>query len=158
MADFLRKQIVRGVYAPGARFPNRTTLAGSHQLAPMTVQRALEILQREGWLIARKGAPTTVADPLPLVAVHTQVIEGIGELFHDDSDGRRAVVEVVLDDDASSSTYVRLHSWSGSGNHPDLEQLVGQRLRVTVELLKPPGEAPDSPDAVVRVLPGMIDP
>lgn len=156
MADHLRRQIARGQYLPGSIFPTRDSLAIRHRLAPMTVQRSVNILQREGWLISGNGVPTRVADPLPLVPVHTQVIEGTAELDLQDDD-TVAIVEVVVDDDAPSSTYARLHSWSSMGEHPDLERLAGQRVRVTVEVLQPLDVTDDAPDAMVLTLPGMID-
>lgn len=147
---------MRGLYPPGTRFPTRVALANRHQLAPMTVQRSINILLREGWLVSGNGVPTTVANPLPLVAVHTQIIEGTGELELQD-DGRAAIVEVVVDDDDPAPAYLRLHSWSSTGRHPDLERLAGQRVRVTVQLLKPPSAEDGSPGAVVVPLPGMIE-
>lgn len=146
-----------GKFPPGSRFPTRRLLADKHQLAPMTVQRALGILQKEGWLVSGNGVPTLVANPLPLVAVHTHVIEGVGELYTEDG-GRVGVVELVVDDDAPSSVYVRLHNFSSAGDHHELQRLAGERLRVTVQVLKPPRDADDDAAAVVLTLPGKNGP
>jgi GntR family transcriptional regulator len=56
IADELRRAIVDGSLAAGARIPPAAELAQIHSVARRTAERATEQLQREGLLVSRPGA------------------------------------------------------------------------------------------------------
>lgn len=41
-----------------------------------------------------------------------------------------------LADDGHEGMFVRLQSWSESGDHTDLDQFIGKKIRVTVEVVE----------------------
>jgi len=47
-------------------------------------------------------------------------------------DGGQAKI-VQLDDDKEEGLFVRLHSWSKTGQHPELDSLIGKIVRITIE-------------------------
>lgn len=55
IADRLRNQIRRSVYRPGEMLPSLRALALEIQVNPNTVQRAYELLEREGVVESRRG-------------------------------------------------------------------------------------------------------
>ena len=61
----LREAILAGRLAPGARLPSTRGLASEQGLSRTTVQTAFEQLTAEGYLEARRGAGTFVAQSLP---------------------------------------------------------------------------------------------
>jgi len=67
----IRTQIARmvggGVLAPGARLPTIQQLANDLALAPGTVARAYKELERDGVVVSRRRAGTTVAAAPPKV-------------------------------------------------------------------------------------------
>ena len=72
----IRAQISRmvggGVLAPGVRLPTIQQLANDLALAPGTVARAYKELERDGVVVSRRRAGTTVAAAPP--KVHTREI------------------------------------------------------------------------------------
>ncbi len=58
----IRDLIVEGVFAPGGRLPSSRQLAEDWGLARNTILAALDQLAADGWLVARTGAGTFVAD------------------------------------------------------------------------------------------------
>jgi GntR family transcriptional regulator/MocR family aminotransferase len=62
----LRDLILAGELAPGTRLPASRRLAADYSLARVTVSAAYEQLQAEGYVAARVGAGTYVAEDLPL--------------------------------------------------------------------------------------------
>jgi len=54
------RRIKEGVYRPGAMLPGGERLAGEFGVAPMTVRRALDSLQDEGYIVRRQGKGTFV--------------------------------------------------------------------------------------------------
>jgi GntR family transcriptional regulator len=68
----IRAQISRmvggGVLAPGTRLPTIQQLANDLALAPGTVARAYKELERDGVVVSRRRAGTTVAAAPPKVA------------------------------------------------------------------------------------------
>ena len=68
----IRAQVARmvggGVLAPGARLPTIQQLANDLALAPGTVARAYKELERDGVVVSRRRAGTTVAAAPPKVA------------------------------------------------------------------------------------------
>lgn len=65
LAAVLRGRILRGVPPPGGRLPTEDALIASFGLSRKTVRNALRVLAEEGFLRARQGSGTYVADPLP---------------------------------------------------------------------------------------------
>jgi GntR family transcriptional regulator len=55
IADALRTAILRGDLKPGDRLPSHRKLAKEHELAPMTVRQAINLLQTEGFVDTRQG-------------------------------------------------------------------------------------------------------
>ncbi len=61
LADLLRARIESGELAPGDRLPSIVSLSQEHDLAPVTVRKAITQLQREGLIESRVGWGTFVA-------------------------------------------------------------------------------------------------
>ncbi len=77
----LRVAILAGQLPPGARLPSSRTLAATAGVARVTIDRAVEQLAAEGFVVSRVGAGTFVNDALPAAA---------------DDDGRRPVFRPAL--------------------------------------------------------------
>jgi DNA-binding GntR family transcriptional regulator len=60
LADLLRGQITNGKLAPGDRLPSIAALSQEHDLALVTVRKAIVRLQREGLVESRTGWGTFV--------------------------------------------------------------------------------------------------
>jgi DNA-binding LacI/PurR family transcriptional regulator len=60
LAD-LREQIFSGRYGPGATLPTRTELESRYQVSPVTLQRAMDVLAAQGFVIS--GSQGTVVAP-----------------------------------------------------------------------------------------------
>lgn len=43
------------------------------------------------------------------------------------------VLELSDTTEGENGVFVRLHSWSDTGEHPEIEQFRGQKVRITVE-------------------------
>jgi DNA-binding LacI/PurR family transcriptional regulator len=65
LAARLREKIVSGILKPGDRLPNRDELVRDTGLSPITVQAAIDRLVADGFLRARTGQGTFVADQPP---------------------------------------------------------------------------------------------
>jgi DNA-binding LacI/PurR family transcriptional regulator len=65
LAQILRKRIVSGEYPPGAQLPFREQLIADFHVSSITVQRALDALVRDGFVVARRKAGTFVAPHPP---------------------------------------------------------------------------------------------
>jgi GntR family transcriptional regulator len=61
LADLLRARIESGELAPGDKLPSIVSLSQEHDLAPVTVRKAITQLQREGLIESRVGWGTFVA-------------------------------------------------------------------------------------------------
>lgn len=61
IAARLRQQIVTGELAPGARLPTKLSLCGSFGVANATLQRTLDLLSAEGFLVSHGCRGTSVA-------------------------------------------------------------------------------------------------
>ncbi len=59
----LRSQILKGYYAPGARFPTEGVLARQFNVSRGTVVRAIHTLEQEGLLYRQQGRGTFVSLP-----------------------------------------------------------------------------------------------
>lgn len=63
ITDELRRRILSGQWAPGYRLPLETELAEEFGVARMTMNKALAILQRQGFIVRRKRLGTVVNHP-----------------------------------------------------------------------------------------------
>lgn len=64
VASSIRTAVVSGVLAPGAKLPSNRDLAQQHDVSLPTLQRAVALLQEEGWLVSRPSVGVFVsADP-----------------------------------------------------------------------------------------------
>src|SRR5262249_58554004 len=61
----IRRAILDGVVGPGTRLPSSRALAGDLGVSRTTTLLAVQQLQAEGYLTARRGSGTAVADELP---------------------------------------------------------------------------------------------
>jgi len=72
IADAIRKDILEGTYRPGDRLPSVRKLCETWNCTPGTIQRAYNLLAREGLLVSRAGRGTQVAGSVPQVKVQGQ--------------------------------------------------------------------------------------
>src|SRR5438552_3939786 len=63
IADYYRKQILDGVLSAGSHLPTCLELGQSLGLAPQTVNRAFDLLAREGLVHRRRSLGTIVGRP-----------------------------------------------------------------------------------------------
>jgi GntR family transcriptional regulator len=89
IADLLRKRIARGVWRQGEKLPSLETLMEEFGVARVTVRQAVELLSREGLLLAQRGKGTFVTStPTPRrwqrewQTVHASV-EALAQAFQD---------------------------------------------------------------------------
>lgn len=76
IADQLRSRIRRGVHKPGEMLPSLRALAIEIRVNPNTVQRAYELLEREGAVRSRRGVGMFVATaPSPADGDHEQRLQ-----------------------------------------------------------------------------------
>jgi GntR family transcriptional regulator/MocR family aminotransferase len=61
----IRRAILDGIVGPGTRLPSSRALAGDLGVSRTTTLLAVQQLQAEGYLTARRGSGTSVADELP---------------------------------------------------------------------------------------------
>ncbi len=70
----LRSDIVKGVYSPGNRLPNRSDIGQQFGVGMATVQKALDMLTEDGFIRARAGAGTFVVDNPPHLSDYALII------------------------------------------------------------------------------------
>src|SRR5262245_5530054 len=58
----IRRAILDGIVSPGARLPSSRALAGDLGVSRTTTLLAVQQLQAEGYLTARRGSGTSVAE------------------------------------------------------------------------------------------------
>lgn len=75
----LRGQIVRGQFAPGHRLPSRLEIVQQFGASIMTVQRALETLRSDGFVIATRGDGTYVSEHPPHLSRYAVVFPSAPE-------------------------------------------------------------------------------
>lgn len=66
IADQLRSDIARGVYADGERLPGEDELAAKFQVASRTINRAVDLLKNDGHAIGRRGSGVYAQTPLAI--------------------------------------------------------------------------------------------
>ena len=87
VANNLRKGMLDGVYQPGDKLPPQHDLAKQHNVAFATLQRALDLLEQEGYVVRRVGQGTYASIPKRYVPV---------ALIVDDESHAREVVSRAL--------------------------------------------------------------
>jgi DNA-binding GntR family transcriptional regulator len=65
VASSIRAAVVSGELAPGARLPSNRDLAQQQDVSLPTLQRAVALLQEEGWLVSRPSVGVFVSDAPP---------------------------------------------------------------------------------------------
>lgn len=65
IADDLRARIQRGEYPPGQPMPSYRELAELYSVSVSTMQRAVGVLQIQGWIVGVQGRALFVPDELP---------------------------------------------------------------------------------------------
>jgi len=68
LAESVRRTIIDGRLRPGDRLPTRTALVQQHGVSGSTVQKALDELSRDGFVVAQGTRGTFVAEHLPHLA------------------------------------------------------------------------------------------
>ena len=69
VANILRDRILQGLYQPGSRLPRQHDLAKETGVAFGTLKAALDVLEREGYLVRKVGQGTYAALPQLTAAV-----------------------------------------------------------------------------------------
>jgi len=69
----LRREIVRGLLAPGSQFPLRVELEQRFGASRVTVQRAIDLLREEGFVYVKGRQATYVSDDPPHLTRHALV-------------------------------------------------------------------------------------
>ena len=70
LALMLQGRILRGLYRPGERLASENELAAAFGVSRTTVRQGLALLIDEGYVVARQGAGTFVADRLQIGRAH----------------------------------------------------------------------------------------
>ena len=65
IARDLRQRIIAGAFRPGARLPTRSDIERDFQASMPTVQRAIDLLIRDGFVRSRHGTGTFVTERPP---------------------------------------------------------------------------------------------
>lgn len=98
LSDALRLAVSTGGLRRGTRLPGDRALARGLSISRTTASAAYATLKEEGWLIARGGSGTSVADPAPSGAGPTTVPASAprAAMFHRLIDGRAEVLDLTL--------------------------------------------------------------
>jgi GntR family transcriptional regulator len=82
LAERLRESIIGGEYRPGDKLRTEKELGDQLGLSRVTVRSGLALLEREGWIVKRRGLGTFVCDPieqdLSTVQTTTDVVRARG--------------------------------------------------------------------------------
>lgn len=62
LVAILRERIADGTYTPGRRIPSRMELEQEFHLAPGTIVKAVDVLKKEGVLVAVQGRGTFLSE------------------------------------------------------------------------------------------------
>ncbi len=95
----LRGAILSSEFQPGTRMPSQAALAKRSGVSLETVRKALSLLEREGYVVARHGSGTYVADhlppPAPFGASSGELSELVGLYARAFSSAQEAMGEVL---------------------------------------------------------------
>ena len=76
------KSLLAGEYSKGQPFPSVRALATQLRIHPNTAHKVVQELIRQGWLVARHGQGTTVAEPpLPRAAERRRALNEEADRF-----------------------------------------------------------------------------
>jgi GntR family transcriptional regulator/MocR family aminotransferase len=78
----IRRAILEGIVGPGTRLPSSRALAGDLGVSRTTTLLAVQQLQAEGYLTARRGSGTAVAEELPDDLVQRRAARPASRLRH----------------------------------------------------------------------------
>jgi DNA-binding LacI/PurR family transcriptional regulator len=124
IAEELRRQIRGGLLPPGARLPTRRELGQQFAAGPMTIQRALDRLIRDGFVVPRGRAGTFVSEQPPHLSHFALVI-------HTSQPGSSLYLSAMLQAAAEvqHTRGCRISTFFGIDGHSDVEdfqRLVGE--------------------------------
>lgn len=85
LEELLKKEIDSGVWPSGSRLPTENDLVASHHVSRVTVRKALDALEQQGYLERRSGKGTFVAEKkiqreLPGVLSFTEMCRSAGSV------------------------------------------------------------------------------
>jgi DNA-binding GntR family transcriptional regulator len=67
--EFLRKQILTGIYLEGSLLPSENELCAAYQITRPTVRQALETLVKDGLILKKQGKGSIVRKPLQNIGI-----------------------------------------------------------------------------------------
>jgi len=76
LADELRDRLTQGTYQPGDRLPTREQLADEFDTTKQTIQRAMQLLIDNGFVVARGRSGTFVSDAPPHLCRYALAFSG----------------------------------------------------------------------------------
>ncbi len=87
LADLFRQRIARGVWAPGAQLPTLEDLVREFDVARVTVRQAVEVLAREGLVLAQQGRGTFVTGvPRRVRSLRLETtLKDLADVYRDDT-------------------------------------------------------------------------
>ena len=100
IADWLREEITKGTYPPGATVPSENELVARWGVAKATAQAAMAVLKAEGLLESRQGAATRVRTYRPILRQAGRRLSSATwargqSIWSVDQDGRQLIVDQV---------------------------------------------------------------
>lgn len=103
VADAVRRAIADGRYRPGTRLPTQLELSRSFGVSRITVVRALQVLDTEGWIERRQGVGTFVArrDTRLVLTSASQLYK---QTFPSDGEPHHVLLAADLVEDAHTAT------------------------------------------------------
>lgn len=108
VADMLRADILSGRYAVGSHLPAEYELCERYSISRYTVREALRLLQEQGLVSRRQGAPTMVCAVTPRLQYH-QSVSDLNDLLHYREVTRfRAIASRCLPADARLADWLEL--------------------------------------------------
>ena len=112
VADSIRHAIAAGVFAPGDAIPSVRAQSLKLKINPNTIQRAYEMLEREGIIESRRGIGMFVSKASEGPA-RASALDSVREAFEH---GIRTSIAAGLSRAATDSVYTK--AWQRSGAKP----------------------------------------
>lgn len=107
IVDHLAAAIASGIYKPGELVPSVRQMALTALVNPNTVQRAYELLEREGILVSKRGNGMAVSDDAPSLT-KARTVSGVLSTF---SHGIEAGLAAKFSKSAIEDLYRK--AWNG---------------------------------------------
>jgi GntR family transcriptional regulator/MocR family aminotransferase len=104
----LRGAITDGRLQAGLRLPSTRSLASGYGISRNTVVSTYDLLLSEGYLVARRGSGTCVADTLPRTSKRGSPTRGSTADRHLNAYWRRSAVSTRMEDPAKAPPYFQL--------------------------------------------------